>query len=59
MTLNQAQLSYVAAVRQVAVARAQHAEVSTAGRLHTVILFEARAELALRYLERAEDAAAA
>ena len=59
MNLQRAQLSYVASVRRLAIARATYNEQPSAGRLHTVILYEAGVELASRYLDRAEDAAAA
>lgn len=55
--LDQAKRRYVGAVQRLALARAQHAEQPSAGRLHTVILFEAGVELAQLYLERAEDLA--
>lgn len=57
MTLRRAQLAFHSAVQATALARYRYDEISTKGRLHTVIVFEARQELALRYLERAEDAA--
>lgn len=54
--LHAAQLRFVGASRRLDVARAQHREQPSAARAHTVVIYQAGVELALRYLERAEQA---
>jgi hypothetical protein len=49
---------WIDAAKALDVAKTQYAERPIAGRAHTVTLFEARLELAARYLERATIAAA-